>query len=234
MERVKPIYLSRTYGIPLLDESEPTRSWQPEDFLDKLARMKGRLLKQGEPDLDGVAKIVLSDWVRGRIPYFVPPPERSEELNKTEEKKMKMNLKAKGKAVDEEVSGVMQNLKSLVQKNVFIPEDIQQLDAGFEGNGEVEVEQNNLVEDVEDQDDFETEDVELKWADVFDGINLNPVASEAVNTKVGDDGMSRLNILLSIKNLCSADSEDSRTSPQKETRMKTGKVRKAPVLKIFF
>jgi nuclear GTP-binding protein len=74
MERVKPVYLSRTYGVPLPDDDNPATSWDPEDFLDKLARMKGRLLKQGEPDLDGVAKIVLSDWVRGRIPFFVPPP----------------------------------------------------------------------------------------------------------------------------------------------------------------
>lgn len=192
--------------------------------------MKGRLLKQGEPDLEGVAKIVLSDWVRGRIPYFVPPPERSEELNETEAKKMKKDLKGKGKAVDEEVSGVRQNLKSLVQKNVFISEDIQQLDGEFDGNGEVDVDV-ELVEDVEEQDGSETEDLELKWADVFEGINLNPVASEAADTKVGDDGMSHFkrNILLPTTNLYLADSEDSRMSPQKEKRMKTGKVSEAPV-----
>ena len=51
--------------------------------------MKGRLLKGGEPDIEGVARIVLSDWVRGRIPFFVPPPERPEELNEREEKKRK-------------------------------------------------------------------------------------------------------------------------------------------------
>ena len=94
MERMKPLYLSRTYGVPLPDEDDTTKGWEPEEFLDKLARMKGRLLKGGEPDLEAVAKIILSDWVRGRIPFFVPPPERSAELNAKEEKERK---RAKGK-----------------------------------------------------------------------------------------------------------------------------------------
>ncbi|MFM7857705.1 MAG: hypothetical protein ACKO96_38730, partial [Flammeovirgaceae bacterium] len=33
------------------------------------------MLKKGaEPDLKTVAKILLMDWQRGKIPYFVPPP----------------------------------------------------------------------------------------------------------------------------------------------------------------
>ncbi|KAJ7919391.1 NGP1NT-domain-containing protein [Mycena leptocephala] len=103
MARVKPVYLSRTYGVALPEEG----SWEPEEFLDKLARMKGRLLKHGEPDLDAVAKIVLSDWVRGRIPFFVAPPERSEELNKSEAKERARREKARARrraaaAVDEQ------------------------------------------------------------------------------------------------------------------------------------
>lgn len=30
--------------------------------------------KGGEPDLKTAAKMVLHDWVRGRIPFFIPPP----------------------------------------------------------------------------------------------------------------------------------------------------------------
>ena len=198
MERVKPVYLSRTYGVPLPDEDNPTTSWDPEDFLDKLARMKGRLLKQGEPDVDGVAKIVLSDWVRGRIPFFVPPPERPEELNEIEAKKMKKDSKGKGKAVDGDMPRVVQNLKSLIQKNTFIPEDIQKLDEEFEED-EDEDEESSAQED---EDDSEREDVELKWDDVFEGINHNSVAPETVDLKGrGIPG-----------------------SPRKEPRMKTGKV----------
>ncbi len=187
MERVKPIYLSKTYGIPLPDKDDPTKSWDTEDLLDKLARMKGRLLKHGEPDLDGVAKIVLSDWVRGRIPYFVPPPERPQELNEVEAKTAKKGLKGKGKAVDIEVAGVRQNLKTLVQKNTFLPEDVQKLDEEFENSEEDEELSSGVQEDVEGEEYAEAgEDEELQWNDVFGGIGVSP---EIVPEAEPDDGM---------------------------------------------
>ncbi|KAJ1176653.1 hypothetical protein NDU88_001923, partial [Pleurodeles waltl] len=66
LERAKPEYISKTYRID---------SWQtPEDFLEKLAMRMGKLLKGGEPDLPTVSKMVLNDWQRGRIPFFVKPP----------------------------------------------------------------------------------------------------------------------------------------------------------------
>merc|ERR1712129_424085 len=45
-----------------------------EGFLSILGVKMGKLQKGGEPDLDAVARIVLYDWQRGRIPYFTPPP----------------------------------------------------------------------------------------------------------------------------------------------------------------
>ena len=167
MERVKPIYLSRTYGVPLPNKDDPTQNWEPEVFLDKLARMKGRLLKHGEPDLDSVAKILLSDWVRGRIPFFVPPPERSEELNEAEANlRKKKDAKRQGNTSqgDAVVLGVKQNLKSMTQKNTFVPEDVQRLDDEDEN---VELE-NDEEEDVGEGVDKEDE---LEWNDVFEGID---------------------------------------------------------------
>jgi len=168
MERVKPIYLSRTYGVPLPNKDDPTENWEPEVFLDKLARMKGRLLKHGEPDLDSVAKIVLSDWVRGRIPFFVPPPDRPAELNEAEEKlRKKKDAKGKGKAsqADAEVLGVKQNLKSMMQKNTFVPEDVQQL--AEEDENDENDEEEKFEEEVVDKEEEE----ELEWNDVFEGID---------------------------------------------------------------
>jgi nuclear GTP-binding protein len=50
-------------------------SWtSPTHFLEQVARNQGKLLKGGEPDLNSVAKSILFDWQRGRIPYFAPPP----------------------------------------------------------------------------------------------------------------------------------------------------------------
>lgn len=68
LRRVKPEYISRTYGIA---------NFSPEDhmdFLEKFAVKAGRLLKGGEADVGTVARMVLHDWQRGRIPYFTPPP----------------------------------------------------------------------------------------------------------------------------------------------------------------
>ncbi|CAA7265862.1 unnamed protein product [Cyclocybe aegerita] len=215
MERVKPIYLSRTYGIDLPEKDDPTKSWEPEEFLDKLARMKGRLLKHGEPDLDSVAKIILSDWVRGRIPFFVPPPERSEDLNAAEAKQRKKNdLKGKGKATSEaEVPGVKQNLKTLIQKNTFLPEDIQKMDEEPKEDEDEDVdddasgsgtENSDHVDEGEDEDD-------LKWTDVFEGINSNSVVSNAAKEPKSDALPEK------------EESSDEEASDKKEPRMKTNK-----------
>ena len=67
LRRVKREHLQRAYGIS---------TWSsPTDFLDKLAMNSGKLLKGGETDVATAAKMLLYDWQRGRIPYFVPPPE---------------------------------------------------------------------------------------------------------------------------------------------------------------
>lgn len=73
LNRVQEKYVSRTYGI---------LSWaNAEDFLEKLARKSGKLLKHGEPDVNTVGRMVLSDFQRGKLPWFVPPP--NEEVEQT-------------------------------------------------------------------------------------------------------------------------------------------------------
>jgi len=67
LERAKKEYIQRTYNI---------MEWEnAEDFLSQFALKSGKLLKKGEPDIETVSKMVLNDWIRGKIPYFVPPPD---------------------------------------------------------------------------------------------------------------------------------------------------------------
>uniref|UniRef100_A0A3Q2XX38 Nucleolar GTP-binding protein 2 n=1 Tax=Hippocampus comes TaxID=109280 RepID=A0A3Q2XX38_HIPCM len=66
LERAKPEYIQKTYRVATWSSAE--------DFLEKLAFRSGKLLKGGEPDLPTVSKMVLNDWQRGRIPFFVKPP----------------------------------------------------------------------------------------------------------------------------------------------------------------
>ncbi|KAK8104368.1 nucleolar GTP-binding protein 2 [Apiospora kogelbergensis] len=67
LDRVKPHHAERTYQIQGWND-DATR------FLEILARKGGRLLKGGEPDVDSVAKMVLNDFTRGRLPWFTAPP----------------------------------------------------------------------------------------------------------------------------------------------------------------
>ncbi len=61
-----------------------------EDFLEKVAKKYGKLFKGGEPDVNTVAKMVLNDWQRGKIPFFVPPPgcEMRPNVEESEEKEV--------------------------------------------------------------------------------------------------------------------------------------------------
>jgi len=70
LEKAEKKHIEKLYGIESYKDHE--------DFLEQLAKKTGRLWKGGVPDISTVAKVVIHDWLRGRIPYFVPPPETSE------------------------------------------------------------------------------------------------------------------------------------------------------------
>jgi nuclear GTP-binding protein len=72
LRRVQPRHLQRTYDLKDY-ENDAIK------FLELLCRKSGRLLKGGEADVDGAAKMVLNDWIRGKIPWFSPPPFNEEE-----------------------------------------------------------------------------------------------------------------------------------------------------------
>ena len=66
LAKTKPRHVERTYGV---------QGWKsPNEFLEMLARKGGRLLKGGEADLAAVAKMVINDFMRGKLPWFTPPP----------------------------------------------------------------------------------------------------------------------------------------------------------------
>ena len=66
LDRVKREYILKTYKVEEWETSQ--------DFLEKLAARMGKLLKGGEPDISAVARIILNDWQRGKLPFYVPPP----------------------------------------------------------------------------------------------------------------------------------------------------------------
>lgn len=66
LERVKLEYIKKTYKV---------EDWKDHtDFLEKMAQRSGKLLKKGEPDITSVAKMILNDWQRGKLPFYCCPP----------------------------------------------------------------------------------------------------------------------------------------------------------------
>uniref|UniRef100_A0A182MEC6 Nucleolar GTP-binding protein 2 n=1 Tax=Anopheles culicifacies TaxID=139723 RepID=A0A182MEC6_9DIPT len=65
LNRIRKEYIVKTYGVT---------EWTDHiDFLEQIARKTGKLLKKGEPDVPTVAKMILNDWQRGRLPFYVAP-----------------------------------------------------------------------------------------------------------------------------------------------------------------
>ncbi|KAA8499037.1 Nucleolar GTP-binding protein 2 [Porphyridium purpureum] len=71
LKRVETKHVIKTYGV---------LSWKDaDDFLEQFAKKSGKLLKKGEPDVVTVARMVLLDYQRGKLPWFVAPPLASSE-----------------------------------------------------------------------------------------------------------------------------------------------------------
>lgn len=65
LKRIRKEYVVKTYGVT---------EWTDHiDFLEQIARKMGKLLKKGEPDVPTVSKMILNDWQRGRLPFYVAP-----------------------------------------------------------------------------------------------------------------------------------------------------------------
>lgn len=81
LERVRREYIVKMYKVDEWDS--------PMEFLEKLAYKSGKLLKKGEPDVGIVARIVLNDWQRGKLPFYVCPP-GFEHVPKTQQENTKI------------------------------------------------------------------------------------------------------------------------------------------------
>lgn len=65
LQRVRKEYLTKTYKV---------EKWEDHlDFLKQIAMRSGKLLKKGEPDYAVVSRMVLNDWQRGKLPFYVAP-----------------------------------------------------------------------------------------------------------------------------------------------------------------
>lgn len=164
--KCKKQHIIRTYEIK--DYKDPT------DFLEQLARKGGRLLKGGEADLDGVAKMVLTDFLRGKIPWYTPLPEpEDDKAGNREGREGRLGEMPRKRKRDEEA-------KSKAGGEVQQPEaDEDEDDSDFEGFDDEEDEDSEedseagdaetLVAD-EDDEDEDDEAVEAELAQISEAL----------------------------------------------------------------
>lgn len=197
LERVRPEYLERTYGLEHVDGG-----WHGEQgatvILTAIAKKSGKLLKGGEPDQEAAAKMVLNDWIRGKIPFFVAPPVKSEleskpgapaatataveaEKKKTEAEEQELAEERETMEMLEEqerslgkvlgikrVKGVEQPISKIVTMTKFIGDDARRYVEEEVVDEDKEMAEEEEEDEVEEEEeDEEDEEEELAWEDVF-------------------------------------------------------------------
>ncbi|KAI1940593.1 GTPase required for pre-60S ribosomal subunit nuclear export and maturation [Ophidiomyces ophidiicola] len=130
LKRTQRKHIERTYEIKNYTDAV--------DFLSILARKGGRLLKGGEPDLDGVAKMVINDFLRGKIPWFTPSPhmpgEENEKVGGREGRLGEISRKRKVEDLENSVIGNSAEGSSSDESN---PYDMDDTFEGFDDNDEI-------------------------------------------------------------------------------------------------
>ena len=96
LQKCQRKHLERTYevsGWSKWEDDKESLEKASAEFIELIARKQGRLLKGGEPDESGVAKQILNDFNRGKIPWFVSPPEADDSEKKGEDKRSSIKRK---------------------------------------------------------------------------------------------------------------------------------------------
>lgn len=110
LKRVRNEYMIKTYGIQEYGGHI--------DFLEQLAKKTGKLLKGGEPDINAAAKMILNDWQRGKLPFYVAP--EGFEIPKSK-------LEANEKKIETEVDAETKSISTAISESVIRGRDLKQL-----------------------------------------------------------------------------------------------------------
>ena len=195
LARAKKEYIQRTYSI--VDWTDH------EDFLSQFARKSGKLLKGGDPDIPTAAKMILNDWQRGEIPYFVKPPgcdDKDEVSDKpgaaggtvksgetaTTEENEEINVKTKKMPV------VIQDFKKIRVEPSFTGDDVRKLEKTQKPDVSYVEDEDDGSEDEENESDEEDEngssDEDEDDEEGSDDENVNDVdKSESEDEEISGD-----------------------------------------------
>ncbi|KAI9879582.1 MAG: GTPase required for pre-60S ribosomal subunit nuclear export and maturation [Pleopsidium flavum] len=183
LKKTKPQHIERTYDVRGYNTAT--------EFLELLARKGGRLLKGGEADVDGAAKMVLNDFLRGKIPWFTPPPvvdgEEKKGVEGREGRLGEMGRKRKREDEQSTVDGSHQEPPASEDKD-----EVEPMDEDFEGfddpdeEGGVVIPPDKGVED-DDSNAEEVENSELEEADDDDITLLSDDDNDSPNEQLDEE-----------------------------------------------
>jgi len=198
LKRVKRDYIVRTYKV---------EEWtDANDFLEKLCRKSGRLLKGGEPDVNTASKMVLSDFQRGRLPYFVAPPNNNEETEK--EKTTKEDSATKGVDTTTTVTAVSEG----ESEKANVDDDKKKKDASIKIKQNFKTMEKTTEFDEEDKDkecddDDDDDEENIDDDDEDDEEEMDAVEGGDVDCKVSE-------------NVAEKEGSIEESSPQQSRRVK--------------
>lgn len=168
LNKAKPQHIERTYDVRGFET--------PLEFLELLARKGGRLLKGGEADVDGVAKMVLNDFLRGKIPWYTPPP-KSESPDEKGIGGRKGTLGEMGGRMGIATSSVTQHGSEDITDSVA--RDTSRDDDGEDNDN-----------DSDDDDDADAIEEDEEEGDAFEGFNEKILNEDAESFQDMLDGVS--------------------------------------------
>jgi len=152
LKRVKVEYIRNTYKV---------QTWENvDDFLEQFCKKSGRLLKGGEPDIETASRMMLQDFQRGRLPYFIAPPKSDTDIEGND-KPTKTDPAAENTEETnnmEEIPKVKQSYKNLLVVPEFQGEDLQ-----TEETEDVDENDETLedVSDLDSEDDSDCGEIDL-------------------------------------------------------------------------
>lgn len=160
LRRTQTRHIERTYEVKHAEYQD-----DPIELLSILARKGGRLLKGGESDVDGVAKMMLNDFLRGKIPWFTTPPKVDgastagngavEDLKTIDEEKTEVREGKEGRL------GEMPGKRKGSEEGAVEeqPDEVVEDEEASEEDEEEALEEEDEFESFEDESGSESEDV---------------------------------------------------------------------------
>lgn len=153
LTRVNLEYMQRVYQCEV--------STNHVTFLETLAKKMGKLLKGGHPDITRVARIVLNDWLRGKIPFYTKPTGTRDSTARSSDAEQ---LRAPSQLIEN--IPVKEDFKELFHEEF---EDEALVDGAQPATRDEDVASEEEAEHDEDEDD--EDEAPIDWDAVYASVN---------------------------------------------------------------